>query len=315
MRWPFGSRRFVINPSTPTEPRHRSQDSTGSDADLVRAIAAAHLPKVIRANWLSLLRPAVHLIPARDGSPPVARLGGLPDLPEGASWPMWTGHGPLSYIGEILCGSLADFELDLSLPAGGRLLFFYFDGSYDNYQSIVGTWDVSTMEGACAIHVVDDAPHAQRPVPEGVRTYPERWLEGRAIVTAPGWEHVALQDAFSSPSQDHHSFMRHPVNAEAFNEELRERRSGPLHQIGGYADPAQGPVEYEVAFAALGNQVPYGDARLDTEARRWKLLLQVDSDDESGMVWGDLGMLYWLALPDDLAANDLSKISFTWQCG
>ena len=60
--------------------------------------------------------------------------------------------------------------------------------------------------------------------------------------------------------------------------------------------------------------MPYGDARLDNEARRWELLLQVDTDDELGMMWGDVGVLYWMARPDDLATGDLSKISFTWQC-
>lgn len=277
-------------------------------------MAAAHLPEGIRERWLSLLRPAVHLIPARDGAPHVARLGGLPDLPEDISWPMWTGHGPLSYIGEIFCGSLADFELDVALPAGGRILFFYFDGSYDNYQSTVGTWDASTLAGAFAIRVDDNAPHAQRPVPEGVDAYTERWLAGRPIVTAPGWEHPDLRDTFMSPGQDHRSFMDHPVNADAFNEELDERHGAPLHHIGGYADPIQGPVELEVALAALDNQVPHGDARLDVEARRWELLLQVDTDDELGMMWGDAGVLYWMARPDDLATGDLSKISFTWQC-
>ncbi len=233
MRWPFSSKRSAATRSTHSGQSQRTTNASASDADLVKAIAAAHLPDDVREIWLSLLRAAVQLVPERDGTPRVARLGGLPDLPEGAAWPMWTGHGPLSYIGEILCGSLADFDLDLPLPAGGRFLFFYFDGSYDNFQSTVGTWDASTLEGARAIHIDDNAPHAQRPAPEGVHTYPEHWLSGRPIVTAPGWEHPDLREAFMSPGQDHRSFMDHPVNGDAFNEELHERHSAPLHQIGG----------------------------------------------------------------------------------
>jgi uncharacterized protein YwqG len=108
--------------------------------------------------------------------------------------------------------------------------------------------------------------------------------------------------------------MDHPVNADDFLEALHERHTGPVHQVGGYAEPVQGPVEHEVADAALNNMVPYGDPRLDAEARRWELLLQVDSDDDLDMMWGDVGTLYWMARPEDLANNDLANISFTWQC-
>ena len=315
MRWPFSSRDSDLSSSMPAGQRERAAGPTDSDADVVNAIAAEHLPEGIRESWLRLLRPAVHLVPAPDGSRPVARLGGLPDLPEGIAWPTWSGHGPLSYVGEILCASLADFELDVPLPATGRMLFFYFDGSDDHGASTVGTWDASTLDGARAFHVDHDVPHAPRGVPEGLGVYPERWLAGRQILTAPGWEHPDLAAAFMSPDEDDESFMDHPVNADDFNEELQERHGAPLHQIGGYAHPVQGPVEDEVALAALDNQVPHGDARLDTEARRWELLLQIDTDDDVDMSWGDAGVLYWMARPDETASGDFSKISFTWQCG
>jgi len=317
MRWPFRSRRAA----TPTQPssgmpavepaRH---DSAVSDAEVVQRLAAEHLPEGVRDEWLALLWPAVRLVPAADGEHCVARLGGLPDLPADIAWPSWPGHGPLSFIGNLDCGRLAPFNLDLPIPSSGRLLFFYFDGSYDNFATTVGTWDVATLQGAHVIHVGEGLPSSPRPAPGGVRVYPEQRYVGRTIMTAPGWEHPDLGDAFKSPGQDHRSFMEHPVNADAFLEALHERHSGQAHQVGGYADPVQGPVEHEVALAALNNEVPYGDPRLDEEARRWELLLQVDTDDDLGMLWGDCGALYWMARPTDLAAGNFNEISFTWQC-
>ena len=286
-----------------------------SDVELVEAIAAAHLPDGIKERWLGLLRPAIHLIPAADASPVVARLGGVPDLPTDAAWPTWSGHGPLAFIGEVQCTVAAQFEIDLSIPSSGRLLFFYFDGSYDNFATTVGTWDAATLQGARAIHVPDDVPCMPVPTPVGVCTYPERRFAGRTIVTAPGWEHPDLRDAFLSSHDDDRSFLDHPVNGDAFNDALHERHAGPVHQVGGYADPVQGPVENEVALAALNNETPYGDPRLDAEARRWELLLQVDTDEALDMMWGDCGVLYWMARPDDLAVGNLSEMSFTWQCG
>jgi uncharacterized protein YwqG len=61
-------------------------------------------------------------------------------------------------------------------------------------------------------------------------------------------------------------------------------------------------------------KVPWDDQRAVDEARRRELLLQVETDDSLSIVWGDCGTLYWLARPDDLAAGDLTQITFTWQC-
>ena len=50
--------------------------------------------------------------------------------------------------------------------------------------------------------------------------------------------------------------MDHPVCDDAFQEALHERRTGQLHQIGGYANCVQGPVEAEIAQGVLG-KVPW----------------------------------------------------------
>lgn len=279
-------------------------------------MAAEHLSVDDLERWLVLLKPAIQLVPAAGRTLPIARLGGLPTLPDDAYWPEWPGTGPLSYVGELLCERLAAFPLDISVPSTGRLLFFYFDGSYDNGMSTVGTWDASTLQGARVIHVPRTETCSTRPAPSGILVYPERQYDGRPIVTAPGWEHPDLAAEFKSADQDQRSFMDHAVNADAFTEALHERHVGPLHQIGGYADPVQGPVEEEVALAALANQVPYGDPRLAEEARHWELLLQVDSDDDLDMQWGDTGVLYWMTrMRDGAPADTMGETSFTWQCG
>lgn len=268
-------------------------------------------------TWLSLLRPAVQLVPSSGGTENVARLGGLPLLPDDVDWPEWPDHGPLSYIGEVRCDRLAEFSLDIDVPVRGRLLFFYFDGSFDNYASTVGTWDASTLQGTRALHISEEAACSPRSAPVGIKVYSARDFAGREIVTAPGWEHPDLEAAFRRPGQDRRSFMDHPVNADAFADALHERHVGPLHQIGGYADPVQGPVEFEVAQAAVTSALPNDDPRLSEEARRWELLFQVDTDDELGMEWGDGGVLYWMLRtdqgPDD--GTKLGEVSFTWQCG
>lgn len=316
MRWPF-SRRKDADPiagrarAVPVTPQPEPPDPR-SDREVVEALAAQNLPDGVRERWLALLRPAVRLVPAAGGAP-VARLGGLPVLPDDVPWPAWEGKGPLAYVGEVDCAALAGFELDLALPASGRLLFFYFDGRQDDGGTTVGYWEPDTRDGYRALHLPDGGGSPRQP-PADELLFPEAAFAGLAVVSAPGWEHPDLRAEFLHPGEEHHSFMEHPVNADDFAEALNERHSGPNHQIGGYADLVQGPIEAEVAQFALGN-VPWDDPRLEAEQARWRPLLQVDSDDDLDMMWGDVGVLYWAVRPDDLAAGDLTRIGFTWQCG
>ncbi len=70
----------------------------------------------------------------------------------------------------------------------------------------------------------------------------------------------------------------------AFDQTLAGRITGPRHRVGGYADPVQGPVEWEVAAAELGNP-DSRDPRIAAEQARWTLLAQIDTDDRAGMMW------------------------------
>lgn len=155
-----------------------------------------------------------------------------------------------------------------------------------------------------------------RAAPEGVLEFDQQALTLREVMTFPNWEHPVLKSEFGTPGQDHRQWMEHPVNAEPFVEALWALHDGtPRHQMGGWAHPEQGPVEFEVAQAALDVPFEYGDDVHMAEALRWTLLLQIDSDDASDMMWGDVGILYWLARSEPTPNDALSHVSFTWQCG
>jgi hypothetical protein len=86
----------------------------------------------------------------------------------------------------------------------------------------------------------------------------------------------------------------------------------PLHYLGGYAQPVQGPVELEVALQRLGDRV--SSTAFCDEARRWTSLLQIDSDNAAKMMWGDCGSLYWVMRPEDIAAGRFDAAAFVTQC-
>lgn len=70
-------------------------------------------------------------------------------------------------------------------------------------------------------------------------------------------------------------------------------------------------------YCGDGNYLKRPEAQsLIPGADSWRLLLQIDShEDETGMMWGDVGRLYFWIKEDDLA---LRKWGATWmvlQCG
>lgn len=68
----------------------------------------------------------------------------------------------------------------------------------------------------------------------------------------------------------------------------------------------------------VGNSSGYDDPRrpaLEPGAVDWQLLLQIDSDDDVGMMWGDVGMLYFWVRKQDAERADFSNVWMVLQCG
>jgi len=66
-----------------------------------------------------------------------------------------------------------------------------------------------------------------------------------------------------------------------------------------------------------GNASGYKDPRrreLEPGAHDWTLLLQIDSDDNAKMMWGDAGMLYVWIRRQDLASREFDKAWTILQC-
>jgi uncharacterized protein YwqG len=96
-----------------------------------------------------LLRPSIRLLtqPGQEARLGDSRIGGLPDLPQGAQWPVYTGPPkpdakweafkgePLAFLLQVNLEQVARFDLGGHLPASGLLHFFYLDtiARFDQY--------------------------------------------------------------------------------------------------------------------------------------------------------------------------------------
>jgi uncharacterized protein DUF1963 len=127
------------------------------------------------------------------------------------------------------------------------------------------------------------------------------------------------------------SWEREPVQALALTEaEFEEylRICGlpfagqPAHQVTGFPSPVQGDcMELECQFASHG--VYCGDAKgyeskegaaLKGGASDWKLLFQIDGDDDLGAMWGDAGNLYFWVQEQEARAARFGNVWLVLQC-
>lgn len=86
-------------------------------------------------------------------------------------------------------------------------------------------------------------------------------------------------------------------NSEKLEDWYYERYSGADHKMGGYAYFTQ------------------EDPRVDKKYNEHEiLLLQIDSDDELEIMWGDCGVANFFIKPEDLKNLDFSKVLYNWDC-
>lgn len=93
------------------------------------------------------------------------------------------------------------------------------------------------------------------------------------------------------------------------------------HRVGGYPEPVQGDPKLEAELVSHGLYCgdPSGynrgkELRLWQGAMDWELLLQVDSDENANMMWGDVGRLYYLFRRQDLELRAFEKAWLVFQC-
>jgi Domain of unknown function (DUF1963) len=284
-------------------------------------MANRHLPPRAAERWIAMIRPAMRLQACRRGEKQVGQLGGLPSLPDDVSWPKWEDEGSLNFVASIDCGRLPVDALDIALPADGTLLFFYFDSDSGYFDPeypprTVLVSDPDSLAGARVLFVPAGAPAVERDTPADIEPYDYTPLTVKPILTGPELDHPSFRLACRDlPDADH--VLEDFASWDAFSNALRKLTPQPWHRLGGHALPVQNAVEVDVAQAQLRVKAPF-DApvlpALQEEGQRWTLLAQVDSDSEAGLMWGDVGSLYWLIRPEDLAARNFQASSFPWQC-
>jgi uncharacterized protein YwqG len=238
----------------------------------VRDVAALAAPLAV---------PAVHIV--KTDAPSRSHFGGSPNLPPGIAWPE-RGGSKLGFLARLSLPEMHAAQRNEWLPDDGALLFFY---DLDKQP-----WGFDPKDrGGWSVLFVPDLP---APVAHA------HAAAFRRIDVLPSFDRDAVAAlAFSTKESDLYAGMS------------EDRYGGePRHQVGGYPAPIQGDgMELECQLASngvyCGDETGFKDARaqsLAAGAAQWKLLLQMDSDEDLDVMWGDAGTIYYWVQAD--AARD-----------
>ena len=252
------------------------------------------------------------------------KIGGKPDLPNEITWVTETNivettekkflifnskkeetvTKSLSFIAQINLTETSLFDKDNLLPKTGVLYFFYsaeqeawgFDYKDKNkFKVIYWDGDFSKLKRT---EFPNDLPNYSCLKPCSV--------DIKSEISLPSYGHEVYEN-FADGEDD--KFWE-----EVYND-------GNLNKLLGYSDNIQNEMELECELVTnglyCGNSTGYEDPRrkeFEPNAKNWRLLLQIDSNDENEMMWGDSGRLYFWIKKDDLLNKQFDKSWFSLQC-
>lgn len=265
--------------------------------------------------FLGLARVGARLVALSD-APGRSRLGGLPELPFGSAWPEHDGR-PLMFTARVDLDELAEVlpaDDRQGLPASGDLWLFT--------DALGMAWGFRPEDRGSfvLIHTEGENPPLDAPAGRDDEGDPfDTVVVPRACRLVP---ELVLPDAFEDGVDlvdDDAAFDAYTDLDEHLNEEWFG--DAPRHRILGRPTLVQQPMELEAQLASNGIDVGGPEGYASAEAKRlkagaadWTLVAQIDSDDDTGFMWGDVGLVYWWMRRQDIAAGRWEGVWGILQC-
>ncbi|MGX1810713.1 DUF1963 domain-containing protein [Nocardia sp. NPDC055321] len=252
------------------------------------ALIGEHIPERYQELYRLAVREAIRLRHAGAGDDVVGHLGGLPLLPAGFDWPAHE-HSGYEHVMTLDLSKLP--PIDLNLPADGHYSLF-FDGDPLLYY----------FPGDVELH--------ETPLPaeytQSTRINHRANLTCALIHSLPRAGDMPLAELDGYDDEQDAELAR---GAKAIDDAL-DANPEPLHQIGGWALELQSDNDRGVLPGTPADALIYGDEG----SGDLMLLMQIDSDPGTHMMWGDHGIIYAFIPPEALADHDLSAASVYMDC-
>ena len=228
-------------------------------------------------------------------------------MPANVPWPEKNGTR-LGFVGRLSLKEIHDKHSISWLPKDGALLFFY------DYEQQPWGFDPEDR-GSAAVLLV---PDVTEPISQGKNEADsspamcEHQNIGFQRIDVLPWIFSASVETLGLTDEagDHYA-------------DMMDRRYGenPKHQVTGFPYIVQDSMELECQLASngidCGGESGDEDPRVEqlkAGASNWRLLLQVDTDEDLKIMWGDMGLIYFWVEEQKAKAGDFSNIWVILQC-
>ena len=238
-----------------------------------------------------------------------SKFGGAPDLPKNVDWFKEDNGKSLSFIAQINFSEIQNYKASQNLPKKGILYFFYsaeqeawgFDPKDKDKFKVFYSTDAENLEAK-------DIP----PDLGEYSIYKPCELQFFDSVSLPSWESSELvrKTLNDDETEMYAELMCPELSIENIN-----------NKILGHTNELQNDIALECQLVTnglyCGDSSGYNDPKyneLKNGSSDWRLLLQIVSEeDKTGMMWGDLGILYFLIKQQDLEELNFEKSWFVMQ--
>lgn len=257
----------------------------------VRTEAGGDEARAIAERMKVMALPTLLLTAAE--TPGVSKLGGAPELPVGTEWP--TGApGSLAFLAQIDLAAVRAAGGPDWLPETG-VIFAFLDDTRWGFRDLV-----------TVLHAPEAGPAALLSPPSLSKRlrFPERRVGFLGKTSIPSLDWLGV-DVRTLDVADLELDKLAGLPGEALDE-------APLHRIGGYPDEIQDEqMALSCEYIARRLERAYGDdvpPEIENASLDWRLLLQVDSDSDLKMNWGDGGRLYVFIREADARVGNFTEI-------
>ena len=232
-----------------------------------------------------------------------SKMGGVPDVPKDFQWPEWNGFKQL-FVVQINLNDLASFESAKDLPKSGLLSFFF-----DSQLEVWG--DDPNEHDAWKVFYFNDADQLGRHSNTSFRQEEgEGLLDPCSVtffekITPPSYYSEIIQSmGLDEDEHDQYGEMVYEYYRGAEDEIM-------VHQLFGHPLILQ---EEEMQSECQRMIHAANPEKKQSNPDQWKLLLQIDSDEKTNVMWGDCGILYFWINEEDLKAQNFKAVWTFAQC-
>lgn len=240
-----------------------------------------------------------------------SKIGGAPDIPTDFVWPQTKNGQFLHFLCQLNLAEIKPFDSNNLLPTDGLLSFFY-----DVVEQPWG-FDPNDEDGFHVFHFTQaklqrtEQPNTlMESINSAALSFKNEW-------TLPSWE---------SPDGQKLTDLLTEQQEDAYNDFLFDwidegETEHTTHRIDGHPNMIQGDMYLECQLVTnglyCGDSTGYDHPlrkELEPHAKDWKLLLQLDSADDLGYMWGDSGKLYFWIREQDCKNKAFDKVWAILQC-